>query len=101
MAVCLYRGGAVRPGNAPLGLAVAAPVERRVRQLLRRGGAGVTPVTPTPDALVTAGSEPSSGGHRWPGQLRRLVLQGQLRAGLRSEERRVGEEGRSRGVPDH
>src|SRR5205807_581351 len=54
MAVCLYRG-AVRAGNAPLGLAVAAPVERRVRQLLRRGGAGVTPVTPTPDARSRPG----------------------------------------------
>src|SRR6266699_6772295 len=88
MAVWLYRG-AVRAGNAPPGLAVAAPVERRVRQLLRRGGASVTPVTPTPDALVTAGSELSSGGHRWPGQLRRLVLQGQLRAVLRNRHAHV------------
>src|SRR5437660_10369603 len=54
MAVRLYRG-AVRAGNAPLGLAVAAPVERRVRQLLRSGGASVTPVTPTPDARSRPG----------------------------------------------
>src|SRR5437879_8234193 len=38
---------------------------------------------------VAAGSELSSGGHRWPGQLRRLVLQVQLRAVLRNRHAHV------------